>query len=210
VTEPSPGSLAELDLRAAKARRRSETRRARAVGRLRSRRRAHRVLAASFGATAVALAVVAGPRGAAGLHLSRPGIATSSVVCPVPVDLRPAFAAASRRAHVQLSLLAAVAQVESRFDQGARSRAGAVGVLQLLPSTAAELKLDPLRSRTNVLAGALYLKQMLDRYRSPALALAAYNAGPAAVDRVAGPPSFETAAYVANVQVWWRAYRGCT
>jgi len=98
----------------------------------------------------------------------------------------------------------------SRFDQGARSNAGAVGVLQLLPSTAAELKLDPLRSRTNVLAGALYLKQMLDRYCSPALALAAYNARSAAVDRVAGPPSFETAAYVANVQVWWRAFKGCT
>jgi soluble lytic murein transglycosylase-like protein len=128
----------------------------------------------------------------------------------VPVGLRPAFRAAARRAHVQLSLLAAVAQVESRFDQGARSNAGAVGVLQLLPGTAADLKLDPLRSRTNVLAGALYLKQMLVRYRLPELALAAYNAGPATVDRVAGPPSFETAAHVASVQVWWRAFRGCT
>ena len=206
----NPGSLAELDLRAAKARRRSETRRTRALGRLRSRRRVHRVLVASFGAAAVALAVVAGPRGAAGQHLPAPGIAKSSLVCPVPAALRPAFVAAARRAHVPLSLLTAVAQVESRFDQGARSEAGAVGVLQLLPSTAAELKLDPRRSRTNVLAGALYLKQMLDRYRSPTLALAAYNAGPAAVDRVAGPPSFATAAYAANVQVWWRAYEGCT
>jgi soluble lytic murein transglycosylase-like protein len=100
--------------------------------------------------------------------------------------------------------------VESRFDQGARSHADAVGVLQLLPATAAELKLDPLRPSANVLAGALYLKQMLARYRSPELALAACKAGPAAVDRVAGPPSFATAAYVPNVQVWWRAYKGCT
>ena len=170
----------------------------------------YRLLVALLGATAVALAVVAGPQSAGGLRLSQPGIAKSSLVCPVPVGLRPAFVAATHRANVQLSLLAAVAQVESRFDQGAHSNAGAVGVLQLLPSTANDLKLDPLRSRTNVLAGALYLKQMLDRYRSPALALAAYNAGPAAVDRVAGPPSFETAAYVANVQVWWRAFKGCT
>jgi soluble lytic murein transglycosylase-like protein len=170
----------------------------------------YRLLVSLLGATAVALAVVTGPRSAGGLQAPRPGIAKSSLVCPVPADLRPAFVAAARRAHVQLSLLAAVAQVESRFHEGARSEAGAVGVLQLLPSTAAELKLDPLRSRTNVLAGALYLKQMLDRYRSPALALAAYNAGPAAVDRVAGPPSFETAAYAVNVQVWWEAFRGCT
>jgi soluble lytic murein transglycosylase-like protein len=170
----------------------------------------YRLLVSLLGATAGALAVVADPQSADGLRLPQPGIAKSSLVCPVPIGLRPAFVAAAHSASVQLSLLAAVAQVESRFDQGARSNVGAVGVLQLLPSTAAELKLDPLRSRTNVLAGALYLKQMLDRYRSPALALAAYNAGPAAVDRVAGPASFETAAYVANVQVWWRAYEGCT
>lgn len=205
-----PGSLAELDLRAAKARRRSETRRARAVGRLRSRRRVHRLLVASLGATAVALAVVAGPRGAAGLHQSTPGIGKSSLVCPVPPALRPDFVAAARQTHVPLSLLAAVAQVESTFDQSARSHVGAVGVLQLMPATAAEFKLNPLDSRTNVLAGALYLKRMLARYRSPELALAAYNAGPNAVDRVAGPPTFETAAYVANVQIWWQAFKGCT
>jgi soluble lytic murein transglycosylase-like protein len=210
VPEPESGSPADLGLWAARGRRRAETRRKRSLGRLRRRRRVYRLLVSLLGATVVALAIVAGPQSAGGLQAPRPGIAKSSLVCPVPADLRPAFVAAARRAHVQLSLLAAVAQVESRFDQGARSEAGAVGVLQLLPSTAAELKLDPSRSRTNILAGALYLKQMLDRYRSPSLALAAYNAGPAAVDRVAGPPSFETAAYAANVQVWWRAYEGCT
>jgi soluble lytic murein transglycosylase-like protein len=167
------------------------------------------MLASLLGATAVALAVVAGPQSAGGLRPST-GIARSSLVCPVPAGLRPAFLAAAHRAHVELGLLAAVAQVESSFDQSARSRAGAVGVLQVLPTTAAELKLNPLRPRTNVLGGALYLKQMLTRYRSPELALAAYNAGPAAVDRASGPPSFETAAYVANVQVWWRAFKGCT
>ena len=210
MLQGKPGSLAELDLRAAKARRLSETRRARAIGRLHSRRRARRVLVALLGATAVALAVVAGPRGAADLHQSTPGITMSSLVCPVPPALRPTFVAAAHQARLPLSLLAAVAQVESKFDQSARSHVGAVGVLQLMPATAAELKLDPLDSRTNVLAGALYLKRMLARYRSPELALSAYNAGPRAVDRVAGPPTFETAAYVANVQIWWRAFKGCT
>jgi len=208
VLESDPGSLAEFDLRAARARRRSARRRLQVLGRLRSRRRVYRLLVALLGATVVALAFVAGPQGAADLH--RPGIAAASLVCPVPAALRPAFLAAARRAHLQLSLLVAVAQVESRFNEAARSEAGAVGILQLLPATAAELELDPLRPATNVLAGALYLKELLARYRSPELALAAYNAGPAAVDRVAGPPSFDTAAYVQSVQVWWRAYRGCT
>ena len=202
MLEPDPGSLAEFDLRAARARRRSARRRLQALGRLRSRRRVYRLLVALLGATVVALAFVAGPQGAADLH--RPGIAAASLVCPVP-SAAPAFSRI-----LQLSLLVAVAQVESRFNEGARSEAGAVGILQLLPATAAELELDPLRPTTNVLAGALYLKELLARYRSPELALAAYNAGPAAVDRAAGPPSFDTAAYVQSVQVWWRAYRGCT
>ena len=210
MPQPEPESLVEFELRAARARRRSESRRNHVLRRLGRRRRVYRLLVSLFGAAFVALAVVAGPQSAGGLRPSTPGIARASLVCPVPAGLRPAFVAAAHRAHLDLGLLTAVAQVESRFDQSARSHAGAVGVLQLLPATAAELKLDPLRPQTNVLAGALYLRQMLTRYRSPELALAAYNAGPAAVDRVAGPPSFETAAYVANVQVWWRALRGCT
>lgn len=203
------GSLADLDLRAARARRSSASRRRRSLGRLRRRRRVYRLLVALLGATAASLAVVTGPQGAAESFQARSGIAQASLVCPVPAGVRLAFVAAARRTHLELSLLAALAQVESRFDVGARSQAGAVGLLQLLPATAAGLKLDPLRPRTNVLAGALYLKQLLRRYGSSELALAAYNAGPTAVDRVGGPPSGETAAYVAHVQVWWRALRGC-
>jgi len=208
VLEPDQGSLAEFDLRAARARRRSAKRRLRALGRLRNRRRVYRLLVALLGATGFALAVVTGPRGAA--DLNRPGIARAALVCPVPAAMRPAFVAAARQAHLELSLLAAVAQVESRFEQDARSRAGAVGLLQLLPATAAGLKLDPESPEANVLAGALYLKQLLARFGSPDLALAAYNAGPTAVDRDAGPPSFDTAAYVQSVRVWWRAFKGCT
>jgi soluble lytic murein transglycosylase-like protein len=79
-----------------------------------------------------------------------------------------------------------------------------------MPGTAAELALDPHRAETNVLAGARYLRIMLSRYNSTDLALAAYNAGPTAVDRAGGmAPSAETTTYVANVQTKWRALSGC-
>src|SRR5204862_264156 len=77
-----------------------------------------------------------------------------------------------------------------------------------LPATA--LGLDPSRAQTNVLAGARYLRQLLVRFQSADLALAAYNAGPAAVDRSGGAPSGETMTYVANVTAAWRSLRGCT
>jgi soluble lytic murein transglycosylase-like protein len=78
----------------------------------------------------------------------------------------------------------------------------------VLPSTAAELRLDVDVPRTNVLAGARYLRSMLDRFGSPDLALAAYNAGPAAVERARGVPAFAQR-YVADVTARWRALRRC-
>jgi peptidoglycan DL-endopeptidase CwlO len=204
----SPGSLAELDLRAARARRHSESRRRRALDRLRSRRRAGRVLVVAVAAAAVALAAVAGPRGASTIrHRLSPAAAAR---CPVPSELRPAFVAAARATGVQLGLLAAVAAVESRFDPGARSHAGAVGVLQLMPATAASLHYDAQETRANVMAGALYLQQMLGRFDSTELALAAYNAGPTAVDRLGAAPTAETAAYVDRVEQTRRGYGDCS
>lgn len=130
--------------------------------------------------------------------------------CPIPPRFRSAFERAAVDTGFQLSLLVAVAETESRFDPDARSRAGARGLLQVMPSTAAWLKLDPDRPASNVLAGARYLKLMLDRFRSTDQALAAYNAGPAAVARAGGEaPSAETRAYVQNVQARWRALAGC-
>jgi soluble lytic murein transglycosylase-like protein len=93
---------------------------------------------------------------------------------------------------------------------GARSHADARGLLQVLPSTAASLKLDADRPTENVLAGARYLKLMLDRFHRTDLALAAYNAGPTVVDRVGGAPWAETQMYVANVQQRWAALAGCS
>jgi soluble lytic murein transglycosylase-like protein len=79
-----------------------------------------------------------------------------------------------------------------------------------MPSTAAELRLDPDRPETNVLAGARYLNTMMDQFDSADLALAAYNAGPNAVAEAGGAPSSETITYVANVNRLWQRLQGCT
>lgn len=78
-----------------------------------------------------------------------------------------------------------------------------------MPTTAAELRLDPDHPSSNVLAGARYLDQMLDRFRSTSLALAVYNAGPTAVTRAAGVLSPEIQAYIADVTARWRSLAGC-
>jgi len=148
--------------------------------------------------------------GAARLPALPEGGVSAAGRCPIPARFRPAFVRASRATGQQLAMLVAVAEVESRFQATARSGADARGLLQVLPATAASLDLDVNRPASNVLAGALYLKQLLDRYRSTDAALAAYNAGPTAVDRAGGEaPSLETLTYVANVQQRWRALSGC-
>jgi soluble lytic murein transglycosylase-like protein len=130
--------------------------------------------------------------------------------CPVPQHYRGAFQAAARDTDLPLALLVSVAQVESNLDHAARSSVGATGLLQVMPPTAAELGLDPNRPETNVLAGARYLKLMLNRFGSADLALAAYNAGPTAVERSGGAPSGETITYVANVNSLWQRLQGCS
>ncbi len=138
-----------------------------------------------------------------------PALAEHGTACPIPVSFRPAFEHASSDAELPLALLVAVAQVESQFQQAARSSAGAQGLLQVMPTTAASLKLDPGRPETNVLAGARYLRGLFDRFHSSDLALAAYNAGPSAVERAGGAPSGVTLAYVVNVTRLWRTLNGC-
>jgi soluble lytic murein transglycosylase-like protein len=119
--------------------------------------------------------------------------------CSFPDAYRGAFEAAARATQLPVAMLVAVGEVESHLSQRAESAAGAQGVLQVLPSTARSLRLDPTLARENVLAGALYLRRLLDRFDSVDLALAAYNAGPSAVERTGGAPSGESLTYVANV-----------
>ena len=141
---------------------------------------------------------------------AKPVAARPDRACPLPSRYRGAFELAARETALPLPLLVAVARVESRVDQDARSSRGAQGLLQVLPSTARALGLDASSAQTNVLAGARYLRQLLVRFGSADLALAAYNAGPAAVARAGGAPSGQTITYVANVTAAWRSLRGCT
>ena len=108
--------------------------------------------------------------------------------------------AAEMRHALPLGLLEALVEVESAFQPGAISRAGAMGLSQLMPATARALGvLNPFDARANVDGGARYLRAMLDRFGSIKLALAAYNAGPGAVLRSRGvPANSETPAYVAQ------------
>ena len=87
------------------------------------------------------------------------------------------------------------------MDPSARSSAGARGLLQPMPETARELQLEVDDPAANVLAGARYLRQLLDLFGRVDLALAAYNAGPTAVVRAGGiAPSVATLRYAQNVQ----------
>jgi soluble lytic murein transglycosylase-like protein len=109
---------------------------------------------------------------------------------------------ASRAYRVPSDLLLAVIDTESHGDPAAISRAGAQGLMQLMPSTAAQYGVaNPFDPRANVDGGTHYLRDLIHRYRGNVkLALAAYNAGPGAVDAAHGIPSFaETQAYVARV-----------
>jgi soluble lytic murein transglycosylase-like protein len=117
-------------------------------------------------------------------------------------DLHQLLSKAGAEHNVDQDLLASVVKAESNGNAHAVSRAGARGLMQLMPGTAQQLGVaDSFAPEQNVRGGAAYLDAMLARYRDNiALALAAYNAGPEAVDRYHGiPPYHETRLYVARV-----------
>ena len=160
---------------------------------------------------AIAQVMEVGPSGVA--LISGPSVITAEgaqpIVSPRPViqtslappGARPHLQAAGELSGLSPRLLEAVAYVESRFREDAVSPKGALGMMQLMPTTASDLGVDPSDPAQNAQGGATYLRQMLAMFdNNLELALAAYNAGPSAVIRHGGvPPYAETRAYVAAV-----------
>ena len=119
-----------------------------------------------------------------------------------PADLGEMLTRAGHEHNLDVDLLASLVKAESGGDSHAVSRAGAQGLTQLMPATAKDMGVaDSFKPDENLRGGAAYLDQLLTRYQDNlAKALAAYNAGPEAVDRYHGiPPYRETRAYVARV-----------
>lgn len=111
---------------------------------------------------------------------------------------------------VSFALIKAMIRVESNFDPEAVSKKGAMGLMQIMPKNFESLEIeDPFDPRENIIGGSRYFQQMLDRYEGKLpLALAAYNAGPNAVDRNRGiPPIRETEDYVKKVMNYYYAYQ---
>ncbi|MBW2649003.1 MAG: transglycosylase SLT domain-containing protein [Deltaproteobacteria bacterium] len=118
---------------------------------------------------------------------------TTSSIGKLSGSLEDYFVSASKATGVSVDLLKAVAKVESSFNQAARSPAGAIGTMQLMPSTARGLGVDPYDLGQNVLGGAKYLQQALNAFSGNIqLALAAYNAGIGAVQRAIQKAGSET------------------
>lgn len=147
-------------------------------------------------------------RSASNLHYSPFGPAVyqsdAQLSAPMPAYLSAAIVDAARQHGVDPRLVAAVAARESAFNPSAISRVGASGIMQLMPETAKFLGVvNPLDARANVFGGARYLRTLLDSYRGDLdLTLAAYNAGPGAVQRYNGVPPFrETQAYVRSIRL---------
>jgi soluble lytic murein transglycosylase-like protein len=141
-----------------------------------------------------------------------PTAAMPATGAPTPGAATPYAAeidAAAKTYNVDPALLRGLIRQESNFNPNAGSPAGARGLTQLMPGTAAALGVDPSVPAQAIEGGAKYLRQQLDKFGGdPAKALAAYNAGPGAVQRYGGVPPFaETQNYVRKVLAYAAEYR---
>lgn len=133
---------------------------------------------------------------------AKPPTVAETAVSPT-VNIPQLLAKAGAQHNIDVELLASVVKAESGGRSNAVSRAGARGLMQLMPDTARDLGVqDAFRPDQNIAGGASYLDSLLTRYKNDlSLALAAYNAGPAAVDKYHGiPPYRETRSYVVRVE----------
>ncbi len=149
-----------------------------------------------------AVKMPAAPAGPAPVTAATPVATTLTSEKLTAADLHELLTAAGTARNLDVDLLACVVHAESGGHTRAVSRTGAQGLMQLMPHTAAELGVtDSFQPDQNINGGTAYLNALLVRYHDDlALALAAYNAGPKAVDRYHGvPPYPETRAYVARI-----------
>ena len=122
----------------------------------------------------------------------------------------PIISEASKKYGIEAPLIKAVIKAESDFDPNAISHKGARGLMQIMPMNYRLLNVEnPFDPNQSIEGGARYLRDMLDRYKgSLNLSLAAYNAGPGAVDRHGGvPPYPETTEYIERVMKYYQRYK---
>ena len=120
------------------------------------------------------------------------------------------IAEAARKNNLSFHLLKALIHVESYFNPYAISKKGAMGLMQIMPENLEQLNIKhPFDPRENVMGGASHLKDMMERFDGKLeLALAAYNAGPSAVEKYSAiPPYRETQEYVHKVMILYKKYK---
>ena len=199
----------ELELAFARSRRTAAARHARTARHASRNRRRLRLL---VGLLVVLVGLLAGTASVATAPVNAmPKHASWTVArCPAAGRFLPDFRAASLETRLPVSLLVAVAWEESRLHADAVSPAGARGLLQLMPATARIMAVRDPSPRANILAGARYLRTMLDRFDGRIdLALSAYNAGPSAVARAGASPTVATLRYALNVEARWARLASC-
>lgn len=116
-------------------------------------------------------------------------------------ELQAMIDSESKKQQINPELVKAIIQTESNGNQNAKSHAGAIGLMQLMPGTAKSLGVNPYDPVQNIQGGVKFLKQMASRYGSLDKTLAAYNAGPGAVNKYGGvPPYKETQNYIKKIR----------
>ena len=135
--------------------------------------------------------------------LTLPEASGVTTYAPVKLDGQPyadLIDIYSKKQNLSPLLVQEIIKAESKFDPNIVSKKGASGLMQLMPATAAELNVDPFDPEENIKGGTQYFAMLLDKYKRVDYALAAYNAGPGAVDKYNGiPPFAETQNYVSTI-----------